>query len=173
MDKYNFGSAYEKEHIVFGASRPGFPDRVVPEISVQEWIDFMKSQGIKRICCLLPNVQLSYYEIDLLKTYDINFGESKVCWAPVEDYHLCDAKMLKERIIPFLIGADEEGERVVVHCSGGRGRAGQVLAAWIVYRHNLSVEQALLSVKNTGRDPFEAITSLNATKQQLFELLDM
>ncbi len=56
LKMYKFAPACEKEQIVFGAARPGYTDK-----NVQDWIEFMKRQYIKRVCCLLPAQQLASY----------------------------------------------------------------------------------------------------------------
>jgi len=177
MTNFNFGPAFENEQIVFGAQRPGHDDYDPKHVginSIKEWISFMKdNKGIKRICCLLTQKQLDYYLEDLLSIYYREFGQHNVLNAPIEDYHLCDAALLKERIIPFLENSDICGEHVVVHCSGGSGRTGHVLASWLVHKHGLSVDQALSAVENMGRNPREAVQHRppNATMDQLRNLL--
>ena len=99
------------------------------------------------------------------------FGKENVCWTLVEDYHLADIHMLKERILPFLAESDTNKERVVVHCSGGIGRTGHILAAWLVHGRQFEIEDALSEVKETGRNPFEAVESGTATQSQLHALL--
>jgi hypothetical protein len=67
-----------------------------------------------------------------------------------------DRDILIDRILPFLASANSKGERVVVHCSGGIGRTGQVLAAWLVSGRGFYNKQAIAAVKKTGRNPYEA-----------------
>ena len=145
---YKFAAASEQESIVFGSARPGYQDE-----AVQAWIEFMKAQGIQRICCLLPESQLSRYR-DLIGTYQQQFNA--VCWSPIEDFRLCDRINLIQEILPFLAEADQGNEKVLVHCSGGIGRTGHVLAAWLVYGRGLSPQAAIAAVKKTGRNPREA-----------------
>ncbi|MBC1220073.1 dual specificity protein phosphatase family protein [Nostoc sp. UCD121] len=147
---YKFAPAWENEQIVFGAARPGYTDK-----EVQNWIQFMKSQNIKRVCCLLPNQQLAYYS-NLLDSYKQEFGNQLVCWAPIVDFHLSDLETLTQKILPFLIEADKQNEKVVVHCSGGIGRTGHILAAWLVSVRGLSNQAAINAVKKTGRNPYES-----------------
>ena len=168
---FKFKLAARDETIVFGAERPGYPSSSVDEKVVQDWIIFMKNQDIKRVCCLLSQEQLDYYEEDLLAIYRREFGKENVCWAPVEDYHLADTHMLKERILPFLAESDVNKERVVVHCSGGIGRTGHILAAWLVYGRQFEIEDALSEVTAMGRNPFEAVEFGTATQSQLYTLL--
>ncbi|MEH2143234.1 MAG: hypothetical protein V7K54_13465 [Nostoc sp.] len=66
---YKFAPAWENEQVVFGAARPGYTNN-----KVQDWIEFMKYQDIKRVCCLLPDQQLAYYS-ELLGTYKQEFGK--------------------------------------------------------------------------------------------------
>ncbi|MBE9107522.1 dual specificity protein phosphatase family protein [Nostoc cf. edaphicum LEGE 07299] len=148
---YKFAPAWEKEQIVFGATRPGYTDK-----NVQDWIEFMKRQDIKRVCCLLDEQQLASY-FDLLNIYKQEFGNQLICWAPIADFHLADLETLTQKILPFLIEADKQNEKVVVHCSGGIGRTGHVLAAWLVSVRGLSNQAAINAVKKTGRNPFEAV----------------
>ena len=168
---YKFGEPYKAERIVYGASRPGYNSKCVEISEVTEWLSFMIARGIKRVCCLLPKNQLNYYEEDLLNIYCKEFGQDNICHAPIKDYHLCDSVMLIEEILPFLGKSDLLGEKVVVHCSGGSGRTGHVLAGWLIYKHNLSVEKALTAVVESGRDPFEAVRCRNATMSELYSML--
>jgi hypothetical protein len=52
----------------FGASQPGYTAH-----QVYDWIEFMKSRNIKRVCCLLSEKQLANYH-HLLDIYQQEFG---------------------------------------------------------------------------------------------------
>lgn len=69
---YKFAAAC-KEAIVFGAARPGYSNE-----QVQQWIRFMQTQTIQRVCCLLSETQLARYS-NLLETYRQAFGVDRVC----------------------------------------------------------------------------------------------
>ncbi|MCC5609947.1 hypothetical protein LC612_25025 [Nostoc sp. CHAB 5834] len=92
---YKFAPAWEKEQIV-----SGYTDK-----NVQDWIEFMKRQDIKRICCLLDEQQLASYS-NLLNIYKQEFGNQLICWAPIADFRLSDLETLTQKILPFLIEAD-------------------------------------------------------------------
>jgi protein-tyrosine phosphatase len=148
---YKFAAASENEFIVFGSARPGYTNK-----QVNEWIEFMQNQGIQRVCCLLTETQLTRYS-DLLGTYRKVFGVHQVCWAAIEDFSLANLETLTHQILPFLAIAQQQNEKVVVHCSGGIGRTGHILAAWLVFGHGLSSQHAINLVKKTGKNPHEAI----------------
>jgi protein-tyrosine phosphatase len=150
-----FSAASEQEPYVFGARRPGFPFLRVSSQLVHSWIAFMQAQGITRVLCLLPTRQLSAYD-DLLETYRQAFGEHNVLWVPIDDFHLAEEGQLIEQILPFFAEADQQQEKVVVHCSGGVGRTGHVLAAWLVSGRGMSNEEALAAVKRQGRNARES-----------------
>jgi hypothetical protein len=99
MAQFRFGAASPEEKIVYGAQRPGYPSRDVDGTHVRDWLSFMQQRGIRRVCCLLPTKQLAYYRVDLLDKYRETFGESNVCRAEIEDYHLCDHATLERRIL--------------------------------------------------------------------------
>jgi len=148
---YKFAPAAENEAIVFGAARPGYRDE-----QVQQWLEFMQQQTIQRVCCLLPASQLSRYT-DLLANYQQVFGPNQVCWSPIEDFQFASLDALRYQILPFLQSANQGQERVVVHCSGGVGRTGHILAAWLVAARGLSNQAAIAAVKRTGKNPAEAV----------------
>ncbi|HCF26811.1 MAG TPA: protein phosphatase [Cyanobacteria bacterium UBA11049] len=148
---YRFAAASENEFIVFGSTRPGYTNE-----QVSEWIEFMQNQGIQRVCCLLPETQLSRYS-DLLGVYRQVFGLDQVCWAPIEDFNFADTEVFIHHILPFLNIANQQNEKVVVHCSGGIGRTGHILAAWLVAGRGFSSKSAIAAVKQTGRNPYEAV----------------
>jgi protein-tyrosine phosphatase len=148
---YKFASAAENEPIVFGSAQPGYSDE-----QVSEWIEFIQNQGIQRVCCLLSQSQLRRYS-NLLDVYRHTFGLDQVCWAPIEDFHFAAPKILIHQILPFLVLANQRHEKVVVHCSGGIGRTGHVLAAWLIAGRGFSNQAAISAVKRTGKNPHEAV----------------
>jgi protein-tyrosine phosphatase len=169
--EYNFGPANEGEQIVYGSERPGFDFHSVGARDVSRWITFMRTNGIKRVCCLLAEEQLDFYDVDLLGQYRREFGPRNVCSAAIPDRHLCDAEILTGKILPFLQESDQKREPVVVHCSGGSGRTGHILSAWLVHARGLSMDEALSQVKYPRRNPLEAIIIGNASMAQLRTLL--
>jgi protein-tyrosine phosphatase len=148
---YKFAAASHDEQVVFGAARSGYTDR-----QVAQWVEFMHDRDIQRVCCLLSKSQLNRYA-DLLNIYRQNFGIDRVCWAPIDDFRSVDRHLLLHHILPFLADADRSNEKVVIHCSGGVGRTGQVLAAWLVAGRGYSGKSAIDTVLQTGRNPYEAI----------------
>ena len=168
---YNFGPANERERIVYGSERPGFDFHSVSAQDVSGWISFMRKNGIKRVCCLLTKEQLDFYDVDLLEEYRHEFGPRNVCCAGIPDCHLCDAQTLTGKILPLLLESDQKRQPVVVHCSGGSGRTGQVLSAWLVHARGLSIDEALSQVKHPRRNPIEAVIIGNASMEQLRALL--
>lgn len=148
---YKLAAASEHELIVFGSARPGYTSE-----QVYEWIEFMQNQGIQRVCCLLPDSQLTRYS-DLLSIYRQAFGPEQICWAPIEDFSLVTLEILTRQILPFLTIANQQNEKVIVHCSGGIGRTGHVLTAWLIAGRGFSRRLAIAAVQKTGRNPYEAV----------------
>jgi protein-tyrosine phosphatase len=116
----------------------------------------MQDRDIKRVCCLLAESQLVRYP-NFLEVYRRTFGQERVCWSPIADFHLFDPEMLVCQILPFLAISYLLDEKVIVHCSGGIGRTGHILAAWLVAAREFSPKPAIAAVMQTGRNPYEAI----------------
>lgn len=176
MPPYNFGPAIDGEEVVYGASRPSHPAKQVATGSADEWISFMRSRGIQRVVCLLPPSQLAYYEAlpgGLLGLYGDVFGPDNVCSVEIEDFHLSSPDKLRS-IMSFLRESDLGAQQVVVHCSGGSGRTGHVLAAWLVYGRGLDPESALAAVQTTSadRNPYEAVGINGVTEADLIALIE-
>ncbi|MEM8504245.1 MAG: dual specificity protein phosphatase family protein [Cyanobacteria bacterium P01_D01_bin.1] len=159
-----FAPASKSELIVFGSARPDYRNE-----QVREWIEFMKNQNIQRICCLLTASQLTGYTA-LLDAYRQVFGPERVCWTPIEDFRIVDSDTLIHRVLPFLSIANEKQEKVVVHCSAGIGRTGQVLAAWLVAKRGFGVEDAIATVKASRRNPYEAVMAAPFRGQSPWEV---
>ncbi len=173
MHSHRFGAASRDERIVFGAQRPGYPSERVEEQSVVEWIDFMRKNNIRRVLCLLEKCQLGYYSslpAGLLDLYKQEFGPDKIKYKSIRDYHLCEKRKLKG-ILDFVNLADEADEMVVIHCSGGSGRTGHVLACWLVYGRGCQERESLKAVEEMGRCPREAVNCGNANEEDLMQLL--
>ena len=173
MAEYGFGSPAREEEFVFGAQRPGFPGKFVQKQVVDDWVAFMKGQGINRIICLLAEDELNYYPTlagGLLGIYAENFGPDNVLWAPTLDKRLCSAESIKH-VCYFLHAATRQGQKAVIHCSAGLGRTGQALAAWLVYQYNLSERKAIRMVEELNRSPMEAVFYRNASEADLLKVL--
>jgi protein-tyrosine phosphatase len=163
---FHFGPARSGEVTVYGARTPD-----ASLSSIFEWADFMRAQGVTRVCCLLDTGQLAGFPVNLEAEYKRLFGADCVLMAPIADHHLCSRQTLRGNILPFLRTADNGSERVVIHCWGGNGRTGHVLAAWLVAARGLSPVDAITAVEATGRLPREAVLAGNTTLVELIELL--
>ena len=163
---FHFGPARSGEATAYGARTPD-----ASLTGIFEWTDFMCSQGVTRVCCLLDAGQLAGFPVNLETEYKRLFGATCVLMEPIADHHLCSRQALRGNILPFLRTADAARECAVIHCWGGNGRTGHVLAAWLVAARGLSPMEAIEAVEATGRLPREAVLAGNATLDELMELL--
>jgi protein-tyrosine phosphatase len=163
---FHFGPARTGEVTAYGARAPD-----ASLTSIVEWANFMRAQAVTRVCCLLDAGQLAAFPVSLEAEYKRRFGATCVLMEPIADHHLCSQQALRGNILPFLRTADTGSERAVIHCWGGNGRTGHVLAAWLVAARGLSSMEAIEAVEATGRLPREAVLAGNATLDELIELL--
>ena len=162
---FHFGPAQSGEPTAYGARTP---DASLHGIA--EWAHVMRSRGVTRVCCLLDDEYLAGFAVDLETEYKKLFGAGNVLMEPTADHHLCSPQALRN-ILRFLRAADTRSERTVIHCWGGNGRTGHVLAAWLVAARGLSPIEAVEAVEAAGRLPREAVDAGNATLDELLELL--
>ena len=166
MVNFHFGPARDGERTAYGAQTPD-----ASPAGILEWADFMREHRVTRVCCLLDAGQLAVFPVDLETEYKRLFGATFVLMEPIPDHHLCSQQALKGNILPFLSEAESDGECAVVHCWGGNGRTGHVLAAWLVAARGLSPVEAIEAVEAAGRIPREAVLAGNATLEDLIDLL--
>lgn len=162
--RYQFAPAAPDEQTVYGACRPGRMDRDTSDEAISDWIGYMRANRIDRVCCLLDDAETLY--TDLIGTYEGAFGPQNVCHSPISDYDTVSEEALINSILPFLDATDRADERVVVHCSAGKGRTGHVLALWLAAHRNYNIDEAVETVIAMNRRPREA-----ATKAELRQLL--
>ena len=110
---FHFGPAQSGERTAYGARMPD-----ASPTGIFEWADFMRSQGVTRVCCLLDAGQLAGFPVNLEAEYKRLFGETCVLMEPIADHHLCLRQALRGNILPVLSTADTGSERAVIHLVG-------------------------------------------------------
>lgn len=147
--QFNFAPASTRDSLVFGAERPGadskfdVPDSITPTV-VNEWLDFMKKHDIKHIISLLNDGELQFFQSPgyLAAAKAKGFGLSSV-----NVFEHTSFKQLNEALDH--ISATET--KCVVHCSGGEGRTGIVLALWLQKKYGLSAADACKEVVDNAK----------------------
>ena len=151
---YNFGPASGRDELAYGSCRPGLQSNkdtspgAVKDSEVAEWVAQMKAWGIQRVVSLLGDDELEWYENNLdeqMKAAGFSGYARTSVFAP--DAHKVIEAALRE--------AGEAKEKVVVHCSGGGGRAALGLGQWLTSQHELTPEQAADEIAEFAKDkPF-------------------
>ena len=155
----------ERRAAAYGARMPD-----TSPTSIVEWADFMRAQGVTRVCCLLDAGQLAGFPLNLEAEYKRLFGATCVLMESSLTTISAHGKRSEEIFCRSCV-PPTGGERAVIHCWGGNGRTGHVLAAWLVAARGLSPMEAIEAVEATGRIPREAVLAGNATLDELIELL--
>mmetsp|Transcript_17508 Transcript_17508/g.22829 ORF Transcript_17508/g.22829 Transcript_17508/m.22829 type:complete len:175 (+) Transcript_17508:71-595(+) len=163
---FNFGQASSRDELVYGSARPGFSKDnekpgAVADSDVDAWVEFMQSQGIKRILSLLGDDEAEWYA----SHYDALMERHgfKVMRTSVFKENAAD--VMEEALKAAALAE----EKIVIHCSGGAGRATLGLGFWLCIRYDLSPEDAIAEVLQSAEkqdgvtrrlDPNKLITLL-------------
>jgi protein tyrosine phosphatase (PTP) superfamily phosphohydrolase (DUF442 family) len=133
--RHNFGPVSQREKTLFTAERPGHPglNGVSTEI-VEDWIQFISSKGIRNVLIIMEDDEFGVYEVDLKEFYEE---------AGLTVYHIpFSSPDSYDKSMTLLKELDAKGEKVVSHCTGGKGRCGRVACAWLCKKWNLSPLEA-------------------------------
>lgn len=135
---HNFSRVSVRDARAFGSGRPGFPSKSVSEADVSEWIAFMRSKGVNRVLNLLGDdeVQEYYPGLNIDEMMRASFGQDKYTRTSVF------TENAYKEICKAISVARESGDIIVMHCSGGEGRAAIAMTLWLVNVYGLAPEDA-------------------------------
>lgn len=117
--QHNFGPISFREQTLFTAERPGHPgSEGVSTRIVEDWVSFIKSRGIRNVLIIMEDDEFGVYEVDLKRFYE-NAG--------LTVYHIpFSSPDSYDKTMSLVEGLDRKGQKVVSHCTGGKGRCGRV-----------------------------------------------
>mmetsp|Transcript_1546 Transcript_1546/g.2358 ORF Transcript_1546/g.2358 Transcript_1546/m.2358 type:complete len:225 (+) Transcript_1546:164-838(+) len=144
---FNFGPASTRDETLFTAERPGGDEDSSIALSkrdVTEWTDSMRRRGIENVLVLLDDNELEAYEDPGLFQMYKNAG-FQVFHAPMGEVGAY------QRSMSIVSKCQEDGIKIVTHCTHGQGRAGRVAAGWLATKYNLSPEKATEEVLDMAR----------------------
>lgn len=144
--QYNFGPATATpsgtggDNLMYGCQRPGASDEfskpgAIPPEEVTKWTTFLKNQGVARVLCLLNKGELEFYQPPGYQSLVEQAG-LKVT--------MCDVftPNAKDVAIKAFEEMEQTNEKMAIHCSGGEGRTGVVMGAWLVHKKGMTPEEA-------------------------------
>lgn len=151
---FNFSKVSSRDALAFGSARPGYPSEQVSLEQLASWTAFMKAQGVQRVLSLLGDDE----KAEFYPTFDID----SIMGAEFGSGHYVRTSVIKphsrEKISAALRAAREAHETIVIHCSGGTGRAALAMGLWLVEGYGLAPEDA-------AREVQEEADKLNGVKR--------
>ena len=124
----------------------------------------LKAIGATKVICLVERFELERRYDDYIVFLET---DERALWWPVMDFHAPNVSKSAEMVdeLSSLLGA---GERVLVHCGAGIGRAG-TLAAAVLIRDGLAVPTALERVRAARPMAGPQSSTQEALLQELFD----
>ena len=133
--KHNFGPISHRDKTLYTAERPGHPGKNgVPTKMVEDWISFILSKGIRNVLIIMEEDEFDVYEVDLKEFYE----ESGLVVFHIP-FSSPDSYQKSMQLVKEL---EAKGEKVVSHCTGGKGRCGRLACAWLCNKWSLSPLEA-------------------------------
>lgn len=146
--KFNFSKVSSRDALAFGSARPGFPSKEASQEEITAWSAFMKVKGIKRVLSLLGDDEKTYYKVDIDAAMIAEFGAANYTRISVFSPDARDV------LSGALNTAREAGDTIVMHCSGGEGRAALAMGLWLVDGYGLAPDDAAGEVQDeTEKNP--------------------
>lgn len=134
--EHNFCAVSTLDDLGHGGSRPGYPSTGANESAVRNWIIDMKSRSIQHVLSLLGDDEVNEYACDVDGLMQEAFGEG---YTRTSVY----VPGAYDAVLNACKAAQTTRSRIVIHCSGGAGRAAIGMAVWIMTVHGKSAEEAV------------------------------
>ena len=120
------------------------------------YLDLRRIRDVEHGEVLVPLVE--GWELNWLKVgHLIPMAETlglRVLWFPVKDQEVPEAPNLFSKFVDRVLGQAQQGKKVVVHCRGGIGRTGTLLACCLV-ANGMDPEAAILKVREARPNAVE------------------
>ncbi len=110
--------------------------------------------GIRAVVVLIEDHELTFTWKSISQYLDeLRELGFEVYHSPIRDF---SAPSLDQclKILSWISKRVSEGKPVLIHCRGGIGRSGTIAACYLIYRHSLTPDDALLYVRK--RIPYAA-----------------
>jgi protein-tyrosine phosphatase/nicotinamidase-related amidase len=107
-------------------------------------INLLKKENVSAIICLLTNNEFQHYGVDNLLMEYRNAG-MEVRHLPIIDQGVCTTQDMQE-LLQWISEKLNNGAKIVVHCAGGLGRSGTVLACYL-RKTGLNAEDSMVEVR--------------------------
>uniref|UniRef100_A0A6T6M269 Tyrosine specific protein phosphatases domain-containing protein n=1 Tax=Rhodosorus marinus TaxID=101924 RepID=A0A6T6M269_9RHOD len=136
---FNYGPISGRDEIVYTCERPGGNKKndapgATPQDEIDEWFTFMKDHDVKRVMCLLDDNELAFYTSSLFDMYKEN---GMICThVPMK------SENARDNVFKAMTDAENAGEKIVIHCTGGKGRSARAATSWLVTKYGLSASDA-------------------------------
>merc|ERR1712232_713358 len=131
---HNFGPVSYRENTLFTAERPGHHEKKFPTEIIENWAKFIMDKGIRNVLIIMEDDEFDVYDVDLIDFYEKNgLVVHHIPFSSPNSY---------QKMMELISDVDSKGEKVVSHCTGGKGRRGRVACAWLCKKWNISPLQA-------------------------------
>lgn len=108
-------------------------------------LDRLRTLGTDVLVCLLEQREMVSLNIGGLLR-EAPARALRTLWMPIRDMSIPDDARALRMLLAEIGRAEDRGERVVVHCAGGLGRAGTVAGCYLVDR-GMGVTEALSALR--------------------------
>lgn len=137
---------------LYMSPRPCYPAVRSVRADLDEFIALLQEKSIQTVVVLLEESELEhYYPFGLFQHYRTKGFE--MVHFPIVNYSVPSDR---EDFIKLLKSIDQHlcKGRILVHCSGGMGRTGTVVAAYLVHR-GMAAAEAISAVRSINPDAIE------------------
>jgi Predicted protein-tyrosine phosphatase len=117
-----------------------------------EDLDFIKDQKISAVVCLVEDDELEIQDKENnigIKAYENLLKERgiELLHSPIKNYNAPTIEQV-EFILNWIYQKLREGKRVMVHCRGGQGRTGTIIASYLMHEYGYTAEEAINFVRS-------------------------